>query len=238
MTGLDLLFPPRCPVCHGLAPVGEDFCPGCREKLPVIRTRRCRKCGKPVPAGESLCEACREGGYLFDEGLGLCLYAGSMKKTMSYLKYRGRAEYGRKLGRVLAEEEADRIAAWRPAAVVPVPVHPSRLRSRGYNQAELIAAGVSEVSGIPLRTDLIFRKKETAAMKTLSAGGRKEALRDAFSPAQGAGEAGIPGRALLVDDIYTTGATLDACAHVLRGMGVRRVYFLTVCTGGGHLARF
>ena len=106
MTVLDLLFPPRCPVCHGLAPVGEDFCPGCREKLPVIRTRRCRKCGKPVPAGESLCEACREGGYLFDEGLGLCLYAGSMKKTMSYLKYRGRAEYGRKLGRVLAAEAA------------------------------------------------------------------------------------------------------------------------------------
>lgn len=238
MTVLDLLFPPRCPVCHGLAPAGEDLCPGCREKLPVIRTHRCRKCGRPVPAGESLCEACREGGHLFDEGLGLCLYDDTMKKTMSYLKYRGRAEYGRKLGRVLAEEEAERIAVWRPAAVVPVPVHPARLRSRGYNQAELIAGGVSEVCGIPLRTDLIFRKKETAAMKNLSADERKEALADAFAVVKDRKEAGVPGRALLVDDIYTTGATLDACAHVLRGLGVRCVYFLTVCTGGGYLSRF
>lgn len=118
---------------------------------------------------------------------------------------------------------------------MPVPVHRARLAARGYNQAEVIAREVSIKSRIPLRADGLVRTGETLAMKNLGRAERFENLRGvlAVSP-----DFCVPERVLLIDDIYTTGATLDACSAVLKEAGADRVYFLTVCTGGGFMVQY
>ncbi|MEE3420459.1 MAG: ComF family protein [Lachnospiraceae bacterium] len=232
---LDLVYPRRCPICHGIAPWGEDICPECREKLPFVTTKRCRKCGKPVEDFETLCDDCKATPHIYDEGMGLLLYNETMRDTMAYLKFKGRREYGAVLGRVLAASVPDKIRRWQPDAVVPVPVHRDKLISRGYNQAEEIARPLAERYGIPLRTDLVVRREKTAAMKALNKKERFQNLKGAFAVPDGVR---VPPRILIVDDIYTTGATIDAMSAVLIDNGAAHVYFLTVCIGMGFMVRY
>lgn len=232
---VDLLYPARCPFCQDIAPWGTDICPECRAQLPVISSGRCIRCGKPVEDGDIYCRECGNGGHLFDEGLGIYPYTGVWRTAISGLKYKGRKEYGRTFGRLIFENAAGRLDRWRPQVIVPVPVHRARLAARGYNQAEVIACEVSIKSRIPLRADGLVRTGETLAMKNLGRAERFENLRGvlAVSP-----DFRVPDRVLLIDDIYTTGATLDACSAVLKEAGADRVYFLTVCTGGGFMVQY
>ncbi len=232
---LDLLYPRRCPVCHDVTPFGMDICKGCRARLPYIESARCRICSKPVEDGDTICEDCAGRSHYFEEGLGLFLYDHVMRETMSYLKFKGRQEYGQVLGRLLASGAMDKLEKWKPDAFVPVPLHKSRLQQRTYNQAELIAAPLSSETGIPIRKDLLLRSEETRAMKKLGTGDRKRNLYGAFR--KGRAES-VPDSVILVDDIYTTGATMDACARVLKEMGCRRIYFLAVCIGTGFMVRY
>lgn len=231
---LDLLFPLRCPICHEPAPPGEDICPECRERLPVIRTARCRVCGKPIQNGEDICRDCRTTPHAFTQGMGAFLYNETMRETMSYFKYKGRREYGEALGTELFREAGSRLLDWGVRAVLPVPIHKSRRRERGYNQAEILAARLAELAGLPLLTNVLLRTGQTPPLKNLSPRERREALARAMElrgPAPG-----VP--VLLVDDIYTTGATLDAAAGILRSRGTPEVYFLTVCIGGGFMVQY
>lgn len=238
---LDLLYPRRCPFCSGIAPAGKDVCPECLETLPYVWGPVCAKCGKPVEEGETLCGDCQARPRVFDAGCAAFLYDDQMRETIRLFKYKGRKEYGEVLGRLLAHYAAEELAAWRPELIAAVPVHRGKLRQRGYNQAEVLARSVSDSCGIPFRKELLLRPGSTEAMKNLGAEDRRRNLEGVFSARPE--ELALDGkrraeRVLVVDDIFTTGATMDACAAVLKEAGVRKMYFLAVCIGAGAAAEF
>lgn len=225
---IDLLYPRRCPVCQNAAPYGEEICPECRKRLPYIRGPVCLRCGRPVREGEALCADCAEIRHDFDAAVSGFLYDDVMREAVAALKYKGRKEYGRVLGRLLYACTEKKLRRFRAEAVVPVPVHAKKKRERGYNQAELIAREVAEGLKKPLLADALIRTKYTKAMKTLSAKARRTNLRNAFEIGPGF----VPVRsALIVDDIYTTGSTADACAAVLKEAGVKEVFAVTLAVG-------
>ena len=231
---LDLLFPRRCPVCHAPAPPGEDMCPECRERLPLIRTDRCRICGKPVRNGEDICQDCGTTPHLFTQGMGVFLYDETMRETMSFFKYKGRREYGEALGTELFRAAGSRLLDWGVRAVLPVPIHASRRRERGYNQSEILAARVAELAGLPLLRKVLLRTGKTPPLKNLNPIERRDALARAMALCGPAPRVPV----LLIDDIYTTGATIDAAAGLLGSCGTPEVYFLTVCIGGGFMVQY
>ena len=232
---LNLLYPARCPVCDRPAPFGTDICPDCLRTLPVIETRRCAKCGKPVEEFEKYCEDCAKDPHAYTCGLGIFLYDEQMKKTMAALKYKGRREYGAVLGRLVFERARSELLRWRPQAVIPVPIHPERRNQRGYNQAEEIARPIAELSGIRFCPDLLVRTERTGPMKKLTRAERFENMKNAIAVRSGGH---VPDRVLIVDDIYTTGATIDAAAGALRKAGARQIYFLSVCIGAGFMITY
>ena len=131
----------------------------------------------------------------------------------------------------MSERLGDKIRRWDVDAVIPVPVHKSRLKKRGYNQAALIAGELSKRLGIPMRDGVVIRRAATGVQKELGAAERQNNLKKAFI---------VPGNVvklksvLVVDDIYTTGATVDAVAGCLKGAGVEKVYFASLCIGRGE----
>ncbi len=231
---LDLLFPRRCPICHEPTPPGELICPECRERLPVIRTARCRVCGKPVHDGEGICQDCLTSPHLFTQGIGAFMYDETMRETMSFFKYKGRREYGEALGTEAFRVARSRLLDWGVQAVLPVPLHKKRLKERGYNQSELLARRIAELAGLPLLTGILLRTGETPPLKNLTPIERRNALVRVMELRGQAPRVPV----LLVDDIYTTGATLDAAAGLLRSQGTPEVYFLTVCIGGGFMVQY
>ena len=234
-TAVDLLYPRRCMICHRPAPAGEYICPECETRLPIIESRRCRKCGKPVEDFEVLCSDCEKTHHLYDQGIGIFIYDSVMREAVSCLKYKGRKEYGETMGIYAARSARSELAVWKPEVIVPIPIHPERKRERGYNQAEVIARAVSEESGIRLVPDGLRRRDSTAAMKNLSAKERYANLARVLEAGPGLSDVHS---ALIVDDIYTTGATVDAGAGALRAAGISRIYFLSVCIGGGFMVSY
>ncbi len=231
----DLLFPRRCPVCGGIVtPKEEMVCVPCREKLSVVRQPVCKKCGKEV-ADEKVeyCLDCTRHKRSFESGRALLNYNEAASRSMAAIKYKNRREYldfygaamGRRFGRVVRE--------WKAEALVPVPVHPSRRRTRGFNQAEELARRLSREWGILVDADLLIRDRKTMPQRDLNPAERLKNLQKAFqiNPARAGKD--MWNRVALVDDIYTTGSTMEACSRVLREAGVKEVYFLAICIGNG-----
>ncbi len=229
---LDCLYPRCCPICHApAAPAGELICPACLKRLKPLGEPRCKKCGKPLPGDtREYCTDCSVHPHVFDEGVGIFPYDEIMQKSILMFKNRGRREYGDFYVAAMLHYAKERLADWHPDCVVSVPLHPARQRQRGYNQSAYLAEGLSDLLGFPV-CEALLRVQNTKAQKTLSAGERRRNLRQAFVPAMQE----LPyRRILLVDDVYTTGSTLDAVSKVLREMGAGRIFFLTVCQGGGY----
>ena len=122
------------------------------------------------------------------------------------------------------------LRSWQPDALIPVPLHKSRMRKRGFNQAALVAERMGERLGIPVEEKLLIRVKKTNPQKELNDSARRENLKNAF---QLCGNDVKLKRVVLIDDIYTTGSTLDAAAAALLAAGVEKVYFLSICIGRG-----
>ena len=232
---LDLLYPPRCPFCGRLIPQDACFCKECQKKLPFVREPVCRICGRPVLEGDGICDDCLATERRFDGGGGLLLYNDMTRPALYDLKYRGRADIGRLLGRSLYDFRKDFISDRKIDGLVPVPVHRKRKRERGYDQAEVIARSLADASGLPLITDAVVRRGETGALKDLTREERRAALASAFAP----GPRSVTGRSILIiDDIYTSGATVDAVAGVLKDGGAAAAYFLVICIGGAFMVRY
>ena len=226
------LFPRRCPVCHDVVEdAGEKACGICRLRLSYVKEPSCRKCGKPLAAdGREYCMDCAAGKHIFSQGRAPFVYDGVMRRSVSRFKYGGRKEYADFYAEEIMRRCWKEVAFWKAEVIVPIPLHPSRRRKRGFNQAELVAERLSRQTGIPMDAGLLKRVKKTRAQKELSREERASNLKGAFA----AREEEFPfRRILLVDDIYTTGSTMDEAARILREAGARSVYFLCICVGSG-----
>ncbi len=181
---------------------------------------------------ELLCDQCikRKGRFSCDRGFSLCIYDDVMRKLIYRFKYAGRREYGDALGHLMGRRYKKMIERAGVDGIVPVPLHEKRFKKRGYNQSELLAKGISEICDVPYYPDYVLRVKNTAPMKTLSGKMRQNNLKKAFKIGQN--DVKLK-KVVVVDDIYTTGSTVEAVAHVLKEAGVKKVYFLTLSTGDG-----
>ena len=217
-------------MCHDAAPYGMKICPDCFEKLPFIKGDRCGKCGKPVAKGEIICPDCGERDHVFESGYAAFVYDDTMRRAMSFLKYGGRREYAPVLGGLTADEAGEWLKDKTDAVIVPIPLHKKRERKRGYNQAALIAKEIAVRTGLPLDDGCLVRTKKTAALKDLDPEERRKAMEDAFDTVHGKK---MPNKVIIVDDIYTTGMTMDAAAKALKAAGAKACFALSVCIGRG-----
>lgn len=185
------------------------------------------KCGRPLQTEGALCPVCSTYPYVFDRNISLWEYTGPVRQSLYRFKYGSKREYAAFYGREALRMYGARIENWQVDALIPVPVHKSRARQRGYNQAECFGREISRALGIPLVKDFVYRKKKTAPQKALGAGQRSKNLRDAFAVKNAYDLESV----LVTDDIFTTGSTMDAVARVLKEAGVKRVYGLTIAAG-------
>ena len=229
---IDCIFPRICPVCNDIVNKrGYDICPGCARKLTYVGDAYCMRCGKPVGDDEEYCHDCAKGDHVYDEGRAALVYDEYMSKSIYRFKYNGKREFAGFYGRIMYERLAGMIRSWKIDVIVPVPVHISKLRKRGYNQAYLLAKELSKRLKIPVNDRLVLRSAATAVQKELGAKERQNNLKKAFNVTQNVVELDT---VLIVDDIYTTGATIDAVARCLKGAGVKNVYFVSLCIGRGN----
>lgn len=227
---LSLLFPPRCPVCDDIVPVGEGrVCFSCRPKIRYITEPTCRKCGRQLNDNAKVfCMECEKRKHIFDRGVALYDYQ-SMKKSIFRFKYKGRCEYAKFYAEDIYAHLKDELQNMGADVIVPIPLHKSRKKSRGYNQAELVARHLSRLTGIPMQKNLVIRAKKTVPQKELDSRARQNNLKKAFHINPNVVK--LNKRILLVDDIYTTGSTIDAVSDVLKRRGAETIYFVTLCIG-------
>ncbi len=208
------------------------ICGECFEEIKPLSGPACVWCGRPfgsahaTEAAHPLCHACRKGVYAFDRARSYAAYNDAMSAAVTLLKYEGVTRLGRWFAGRLEETVERDSEHFHADVVVPVPLHPLRLRERGYNQAELIARPLAKRLGLPQRTYLLVRSRPRPDKLLLSRNERWSSVRGAYATRPG--ERVDKLRILLVDDVFTTGATLDACARALRGAGAAAVYGLTV----------
>ncbi len=228
--GLKLLYPPRCPICDGLMDFRKrGCCDGCAGKLPWVSGAKCMKCGRPLtnPQAE-YCSDCAGGRRYFDGGAAAFTYSGEMRDSVARMKFQNRRDYLPFYGEAMGRALAGRLRLWRPKAILPVPMHPKKRRRRGFNQAELLAGELARFTGIPLKNDILKCVRLTEDQKKLDRRARQRNLRGIFSVE---GDISDLGSVLLVDDVFTTGSTVDELARVLKRHGMERVYFAVLCIG-------
>ncbi len=257
---MDIIFPAHCPVCGQILSVPkrrlrfispfqmhppilqELICKPCFYRLPFILESHCVICGRALetPLADR-CEDCRRYPHIFSEARAVFSYKGPVQQALYQLKYQGRKEYSRFFAATMDYYLSDWIASRRITAIVPIPLHKSRLKVRNYNQAEEIAVRLGERIDLPVYSDLLIRKKATTAQKELSRTQRMENLSKAFcinpkyitsSGTYRLTSIQSLGRILLVDDIYTTGSTVDAAATVLANAGCPAVFVVAAAVTG------
>jgi Predicted amidophosphoribosyltransferases len=229
-------------VCDGLRPIGAPRChPACRGKLTPVGADTCMRCGKPVPEGAAeYCYDCAsKQESSFERGVSVFLYEGDIRESMVRFKFHGREEYGAWYAGELLAAQGAKLRAFGADAVIPVPIHRRKMRRRGYNQAERIARVLAEELNLPLYDDYLRRNRFTVPQKELSNHERVRNLMRALEPGRQADrlrkQQKTPRRVILVDDIYTTGSTLEACSAVLKSTGAEHVMVATICIGGGYV---
>jgi ComF family protein len=230
---LALVFPSSCPGCGGSVdrPTRGPLCARCWGALPRHPGASCA-CGFPLPAGiPGPCGRCRRGLGPFARGASLGPYEGTLRVLVHELKFRGRRRVAHRLAEALLDAPgvASVLAAepTRPAPVlVPVPLHPRRLRERGFNQSALLAHAVALSPGLRVVEGALTRREDTAPQTGLSAARRRANVARAFVVRR---RAPVTGRiVVLVDDVTTTGATARACARALLSAGAVEIRLLTV----------
>lgn len=229
--GKELLFPCRCVICDEVTDnKAAGICRGCEDKIVYIHPPFCMKCGKQLgDVREEYCVDCSREQHFFVQGMALYEY-GSMADSLFRFKNAFRAEYARFYGRELWQRRGKWLLSLKADALVPVPVHASRMYQRGYNQAALIAKELSRLSGIPVNEKLIAKVKSTKEQKGLGRRQRQNNLKRAFKILQNDVKLST---IVIIDDIYTTGSTIDAVAELLLQAGVCKVYYMVMAIGRG-----
>lgn len=225
----ELLYPPRCPICDRVNKLWDKgICGNCLKNVQYVKPPRCLKCGKHIEdKNAEYCSDCEGGTHYFRQGRGLFQYR-SIAGAVYRFKYKGRREYAEVFGKEIAYYLGDYILSLQAEALIPVPLYRRKERMRGYNQASLLAEALGAELGIPVYENFVIRTINTVPLKRLNPEERLNNLKKAFILA----ENGVKlKRVIMVDDIYTTGSTLDAVAKVLAEGGVEEIYFVTLAIG-------
>lgn len=223
----EALFPSRCLACREFLPdSGGSFCELCEPALWPIARPWCEQCGRPLEGrceDPRICLGCAAARPTFDRLQSTFYYGGPLADAIIAFKHGGRAEYGSRLGKLMLS--AGEVEIPVVDLVVPVPLHPRRARRRGYNQARLLAGAAARAADAPLR-DVLRRERDTGSQR-----GRTRAER--FAELAGAFRVAAPKRVAdrriwLVDDVVTTGATVQSCAAALRSAGASEISVLSL----------
>ncbi|MDR1522947.1 MAG: ComF family protein [Endomicrobium sp.] len=227
---INLIYPLTCSLCgRDLSAVYKyRICNNCKESLNKIKNNVCEKCGIPLDSGGNLCYACKKDLkiYKFDKLRSVYLYKGHLRKLILKFKYSKRTflykDFAFEMSKLIQEYEFFKNSDF----IIPVPLNILRKIKRGYNQAELLAEGVSIQSGIPMLTNILFRKKVTKPQFRLSKFERVKNIQNSFVVKN---KSAIKDRTiLLIDDIATTCSTISVCANVLKDSGAKNVFVLTL----------
>jgi ComF family protein len=224
-VALDLLFPPHCAACQRF---GAWLCADCLDEIEAIEPPVCQLCGLPLSSGDrvSVCTRCEVSPMQLDGLRSYAVHGGALRKAIHQFKYEGLRGLADLLGQLMTN-------GWNRLApgdlemdvVVPVPLHRNRQRQRGYNQAALLARELGSYLKLPVVEGAMVRSKPTVPQVDLGVVARRANVQDAFE-CRGNGLAGM--RVLLVDDVCTSGATLESACLALRGAGVSSVWACTL----------
>lgn len=214
------LWPPRCLLCGESADEssaeGRDLCGECAAALPWNRNA-CLRCALPLPVSAPACGHCLQHPPPLQQTHAALVYGFPIDRLLPRLKFHADLACGRLLSQLMLQAFA---GLPRPDALIPLPLHRARLRSRGYDQALELARPLARVLRIPMFDGVLMRSRATAPQSRLDADARRRNLRGAFAVKPGAS---LPGHVVLIDDVMTTGATLEAAAKVLRRAGAARI---------------
>jgi competence protein ComFC len=233
-----VFFPAGCRICERLLTRASrvPICEECFASFQALPQRICEACGAPLLAGfwgaqgeaeeRLICRLCADKTYAFDRARSYAVYEGALVRAILLLKFEDMAPLGAWFAERLAEVVRREPDVLEADVVVPVPLHRERERERGYNQADLIARPLAKRLKLPHKAVLLMRTRPRPDKQVLSLEERWESVRGAFATRPGSQVDKL--RVLLVDDVLTTGATLDACARALREAGAKSVIGLTV----------
>lgn len=242
----EALFPSNiyCICCGSLIDKSRPYalCDLCVKKFHWITGRVCEKCGKALPDTYkgSRCYDCMRIDHAFEKGFSCLTYGLHEREVLLDFKYNGKGYYGVKFGDILYDRMA--CETIEPDVIIPVPISAKRMKKRGYNQSALMAVRLAKRWGIPIDENILVRRKDTQLLRSLNPADRRLALDEAFAVRAKGTASGkqcvderLKGKTvLLVDDIFTTGATVDTCSKVLLDAGADKVYVLTLASGGNR----
>lgn len=225
---LGFFYPAKCPFC---GKIWSGICDDCREKYPMIREPRCKKCGKPIQKEtDEYCYDCKKTEHYYEWGRSLWLHKAPVNEAIYAFKYKNRRCYGEVFARELAKAYGKSLKQQKVELIIPIPLHKSRRRERGYNQTEIIAKYLGDYTGIEVDYASLVRKKKTNPQKRYGDKDRKKNMKNAFALKKKINVENV----VLIDDIYTTGSTIDEAARLLKKSGVTNVCFLTISVGQGY----
>lgn len=190
------------------------------------------RCGKPLRLQEKeYCYDCTRESHFFDAGSSAWVHKTPVSNSIYQFKYHNQRAFAQVFAREIVAQYENEIRRWNPDVLLPVPLHKKRKRKRGYNQSELLANEIGALLNLPVESGLLVRTKNTKPQKTQGHTGRKDNLRKAFALKYRFPKGST---IIVVDDIYTTGNTIDAIAFLLKNAGAEKVYFLTISIGQGY----
>lgn len=225
------LYPDRCPVCDRVL-YDTLICPACAGKIRYVTQPYCYSCGKPVAyASQEYCADCAGKRHEFQQGRAVFQYQGPIRGILYRYKYGNRRDYTEFFAREAVRCYGGWVRRLGIDLVMPIPLSKKRMRRRGYNQADLFAKRFSELCGLDYDAKSLVRIRNTAPQKQLSVQERKNNLKNAFKMNRNVVNLK---RILLIDDIYTTGSTIDAAAFACKQAGARDVFYLCISIGQGQ----
>ena len=220
-----------CPeVCPGCGKVVKEIglCKDCIDRFKYIKQPICGICGRTMEEDGFCCLDCKKIKHYFKRNVSVFEYRGDIKECIYRFKYANMRCYAEFFAEEAIKRYSKLLKLWKIDVIVPVPMYKPKQRKRGYNQAEEFAKALGKACGIKVDAKLLNRARDTVPMKTLSKQQRYENLLSAFSVYK---NRPTYKRVLVVDDIFTTGSTIDACARVLRENGVEVVYGMCIASG-------
>ncbi len=230
---MDLLYPKKCPLCDKTLMFLEgEVCDVCEKNQPKVVAPFCMKCGKTVEdAEQEYCADCVAIPKSFEKGYPAFDYRDGIKDAIYAFKYKNQRYYAKYFSKSILQLYKKELQELNLDGIVPVPVHKHKKRQRGYNQAEVLADYLAKELHLPVYPTYLLRVENTNPQKELNDKVRIKNLKNAFKI--GENEIELK-KVLLVDDIYTSGATIEACTRILLEAGVQKVYYTSVAIGKGY----